>query len=518
MSALESKTVRSTRESAGGRGDAAAANASGAKIKGIELRSIDYVPESERHGRVADQGPFWFLGNFQFFTIAIGFVGPSMGLSLGYTALAGVIGILFGTLFMAFHASQGAELGLPQMIQSRAQFGYRGVLLVLLGTLVTFVGFNVVDAVLIASGLNGIFGWNPTVVTLVITAIATLLAIYGHDWLHGIFKVCFIVCLPLYLILTGAILTGHAGGAAPAQSAFNWVAFIAQIAAGASYNITYAPYVSDYSRYLPRDTKPGSIIGAVMVGASSSAIWLIILGAWLATRLGASDGLVALHDSGDAVFHGFGAVVAMASVVALVATMGLNAYSAMLTILTGVDALRKINPGKGARIVTILVAAVAWTWLSLLCSGDAIGLLFAMLTVMLYLLVPWTAVNLVDYFLVRKGRYAITHMFTPGGIYGSWERHGLLSYAIGFIATVPFFVLPGVYTGPAAEALGGVDIGWLVGLVVAAAAYGLLSRGLDLKAEAVAVADSEAELRRLDAQPHAAHSHVVPAGADVWED
>ena len=125
---------------------------------GIEARSIDYVPENERHGRVVDQGPFWFLGNFQFFTIAIGFVGPSMGLSLGYTALAGVIGILFGTLFMAFHASQGAELGLPQMIQSRAQFGYRGVSLVLIGTLVTFIGFNVVDTVLLSAGLNGIFG------------------------------------------------------------------------------------------------------------------------------------------------------------------------------------------------------------------------------------------------------------------------------------------------------------------------------------------------------------------------
>ena len=32
---------------------------------------------------------------------------------------------LIGTLFMAFHASQGPQLGLPQMIQSRGQFGYR---------------------------------------------------------------------------------------------------------------------------------------------------------------------------------------------------------------------------------------------------------------------------------------------------------------------------------------------------------------------------------------------------------
>ena len=53
----------------------------------------------------------WFLGNFQYFTIPIGFVGPSLGLSLGWSILAGVLGIAFGTLFMAFHATQGRSSG-----------------------------------------------------------------------------------------------------------------------------------------------------------------------------------------------------------------------------------------------------------------------------------------------------------------------------------------------------------------------------------------------------------------------
>src|ERR1700722_18472909 len=159
--------------------------------RSIERKSIDYVAESERHGRVIEQVPFWFLGNFHFFTIAIGFVGPSMGLGFGYTSLAGTLGILFGTIFVAFHASQGAELGLPQMIQSRAQFGYRGVVVVLVGTLVTFIRFHVADSVLIAKGLKGSLGWNEAVVTLVAAAIATGIAVYGHDWLHRIFRWCF---------------------------------------------------------------------------------------------------------------------------------------------------------------------------------------------------------------------------------------------------------------------------------------------------------------------------------------
>src|SRR5690606_33234061 len=115
----------------------------------IEGHSIDYIPESERHARLGSQGPFWFLGNFHFFTISIGFVGPALGLSALWTTLAGALGIMFGTLFMAFHGSQGPEMGLPQMIQSRAQFGYRGVVLVLLATLFVFVGFNVVNVTLI---------------------------------------------------------------------------------------------------------------------------------------------------------------------------------------------------------------------------------------------------------------------------------------------------------------------------------------------------------------------------------
>src|SRR6478735_1532041 len=59
----------------------------------VETRSIDYVPDDERHGKVSHQGPFWFVGNFQPFTLALGFVGPSMGLSLLWSIVAGIGGI-----------------------------------------------------------------------------------------------------------------------------------------------------------------------------------------------------------------------------------------------------------------------------------------------------------------------------------------------------------------------------------------------------------------------------------------
>jgi len=78
----------------------------------IEGRSIDFVPEQERTDKLSSQGPFWFVGNFTFFTMTIGFVGPSVGLDALWTTIAGTLGIMFGTLFMAFHGSQGPHLAL----------------------------------------------------------------------------------------------------------------------------------------------------------------------------------------------------------------------------------------------------------------------------------------------------------------------------------------------------------------------------------------------------------------------
>jgi len=456
----------------------------------IEVRSIDYVPESERHGRVWMQGPFWFLGNFQPFTVAIGFVGPSLGLSFGYTVLASVLGILFGTLFMAAHASQGPKLGLPQMIQSRAQFGYRGVVLPLVATLFTFEGFNVVDTVIIKNGLKSVFGWNDVAVAAVISLVAGLLAIYGHDWLHRVFQVLFWVSLPFWVVLTVGILAGHAGGhPTVGVGTFTWVAFFAQFTVAASYNITYAPYVSDYSRYLPRNTPSRSIILSVFTGAAASPIWLIPIGAWMAIALKASDPIGAINSAGNAVVHDLGGILTVLSVLALVATMGLNAYSGMLTVVTGIDAVRPVRPTRSLRVVTIAVLVIGSFVLGLALSNATSALNNALL-IMLYLLAPWTAVNLVDFFLVRHGHYAITDLFTPEGIYGRWGWRGVTCYLVGIAVELPFMVLT-FYTGFVAKHIGSVDISFIVGMAVSGLLYLVLTRGMDVSAEEPAIEASE---------------------------
>src|SRR3954470_6874454 len=464
----------------------------------IEARSIDWVPETERHGRIWHQAPLWFLGNFQYFSIPIGFVGPALGLSLGWTIFAGVLGILTGTVFMAFHAAQGPTLGLPQMIQSRAQFGYRGVIVPLFATAFTYLAFNVADQVLLGEGLNGAFGWNANLVAIVCTVGAALLAIYGHDWVHKIFRILLYISFPLMTVVTLGIIFGAAGGGKPDEGTFVFAAFMAQFSAAAAYNITYAPYVSDYSRYLPRETTNRSIIASVFFGASGSAIWLIALGAWLAVSLGADDGLVGLMTAGNNVIDGLGDLAAFFSAAALAATMGMNAYGGALTVLTAVDSVHTINPTRRLRVLTIVGLAIVWFVIAKSISASAVSTVFTSLTLMLYLLAPWTATNLVDFFFVRRGHYAITDLFKLDGLYGAWAWRGLVAYAVGFVAEIPFMILPDIngwsYTGPLAKQLDNVDIAWIVGLAVSGAVYLWLSRSLDLREEERAVRGSEQAL------------------------
>ena len=470
-------------------------------IKGIEVRSIDWVPENERHGKLWHQLPLWFLGNFQYFSIPIGFVGPAFGLSLWYTILAGTLGILIGTVFMAFHATQGPTLGLPQMIQSRAQFGYRGVIIALFAVLFTYLAFNVADQVLMSEGLNGTFGWNKNVIAIVTAIGAALLAIYGHDWVHRVFRGLLYILLPLMTIITIGVLTGHAGYVpSKASFGFNWTGFMAQLSAAAAYNITYAPYVSDYSRYLPKNTARGKLIASVFAGASTPAIWLIALGAWLAIRLGAVDPLVGLQTAGNNMFSHLGSVTAFVSATALAATMGMNAYGGMLTTLTGIDAFRKINPTRVVRIVTILGLTVIWYVVAKAITTNAVGAVYGSLTLMLYLLVPWTATNLIDFFFVRRGHYAITDLFRIDGIYGVWAWRGLVAYAVGFAVEIPFmyiynlFTFKTYYEGPFAKDLNNVDIAWIAGLIATSITYVIVTRSFNPASEQAAIEESEREL------------------------
>src|SRR6201986_3941472 len=124
----------------------------------IERRAIHYGPIRERHGKLWHLWPVWFAGGAHLATIASGFVGVALGGNLVWMAIAVVLGCAFGTFFMAFHSTQGPQLGLPQMIQSRPQFGYVGALLVWVVALIAYIGFNSFNQILAAQAAHSLYG------------------------------------------------------------------------------------------------------------------------------------------------------------------------------------------------------------------------------------------------------------------------------------------------------------------------------------------------------------------------
>jgi purine-cytosine permease-like protein len=203
--------------------------------------------------------------------------------------------------------------------------------------------------------------------------------------------------------------------------------------------------------------------------------------------------LTGIYVAGNATVSHLGTLLALVAVGALVAAMGISAYSGMLSVVTIIDSIRPVRTGTKVRILTILGLALAWLVLGAALT-NATTVLNDWLIVMLYLLAPWTSVNLVDFYFVRHGRFAITDLFTPTGIYGRWGVRGISAYLVGVAVEIPFMYITNVYESPGATWLRGVDISWIVGLLAAGGIYFVSMRHLDRSREATAIARSEREL------------------------
>jgi NCS1 family nucleobase:cation symporter-1 len=464
----------------------------------IEQHSIDYIPQSERHGKVWHQGPFWFTGNFVLPTLVTGFIGPSLGLSVWFSVLAILLGACFGTFFMAFHANQGPRMGLPQMIQSRAQFGSRGAIVPFAATVFVYIGFLVFDTILATQGIGLVLPdtkilWYPLLI-----AISIVIAVIGHDLLHFVQRWLTYILVVVFAIITivaivhfGSVPIVH--GAAAAHAGWNVVAFLVQFSIAAGYNISYAVYVSDYTRYLPANASAPKLISSVYAGAAFSAFWLMSLGAILASYIPGADPILSLKAIGDLLFPGFGTITVLVSVVALLTIMGVNAYGAMLTSSTAIDAFKRIKPTVRLRVIGLIVVGVVSLVVALLIPDNYVDSFNSFVLLMLYFLVPWTAVNLVDFYFVRRGKYAIAEILKPNGLYGRWAWRGIVAYSVGFVVMIPFFSIS-FFVGPIANLMGGADFSFAIGLVVSGGLYLIFSRSLNRKAEEQAREASEAEL------------------------
>src|SRR6204780_279526 len=203
----------------------------------IEQRSIDYVPLAERHGQAWHLWPVWFSGDAHLATVATGVVGIALGGSFSWMVLAVVLGCAFGTFFMAFHSTQGPQLGLPQMIQSRPQFGYLGALLVWGVALIAYIGFNSFNQVLAAQTMHALYGVPPGPTLLGFTLLSLVLAVAGYDLIHLAQRYLAYLLIAALLIFTAAVAAKAPLSFMPAPGDFRAVPFLAQFFAAASYQI-----------------------------------------------------------------------------------------------------------------------------------------------------------------------------------------------------------------------------------------------------------------------------------------
>jgi NCS1 family nucleobase:cation symporter-1 len=143
-------------------------------------------------------------------------------------------------------------------------------------------------------------------------------------------------------------------------------------------------------------------------------------------------------------------------------------------VLESISSRITINTAK--RIGMTIAYALLAMFAAIFGKDDFLVIFKDFVFILLYVLIPWSAINLADYFILRKGHYNVEDMFRrDGGEYGKWDAIGLGSYAVGLVVQVPFMVTT-LYTGPLAEPLGFVDIAWIFGFIVPAVVYVLWKR------------------------------------------
>jgi trigonelline permease len=441
----------------------------------LERNTIGPIPDSERTGSARGVFGIWLGVNMLPLTVVTGALATTVfALPISTALVAIVIGNVVGGVFMALHASQGPRLGVPQMIQARGQFGAKGAALVVLVATIMFLGFYISNLVVGAQSLQAVLPSVNTQVAIIGAAAASMaITVVGLRLIKAIITISAVVIGVLVLVSLGWVFASDAPAQHLTGGHFTATGFLSMVAVGVVWQIAYAPYVSDYSRYLPASSGARPAFWATYGGSVLSTLVVMALGCLIG----------AASDSGDI---GAG-LTTLTGKLATITLLGFalssalgnagNVYCATLNALTLIETFRRgWIPALRGRLVTAGALHVLGALVALVASRGFITSFTNFITTLLYVLIPWSAINLVDYFIIRKGHYDVDAFFAAdGGPYGSWNVPALIVYAVGIGVQVPFAVLS-FYTGPIAESLGGIDLAWLVGLVVSGGLYLLVAR------------------------------------------
>lgn len=448
-----------------------------------EAETIYPIPAARRHGRPRDLFTVWFGPNLMMLTVVTGGLSTTVfGLPLLPAVLALLAGNLIGGVFMALHAAQGPRLGVPQMVQTRGQFGLMGAVPVTAVIVLMYVGFAASNLVLGAEGLQSILpgvGHLPAV--LIIQALTILPAILGYRVIHVSARIMTVLCGVAVLFCIGRVLMLH-GGELPllADGPAPWTGILRTLSTAALWQIAYAPYVSDASRYLPAG--PAGERRAFITCFSGS-----VLGSVLPMGLGAAVGLIA---AGHGVIGTLVALLGPWAVAVLVAlSLGIavaNAMNVYCGALSSLTVAQTFTPdrhyGRASRVMVTVALLVLAFAMATLMADSFMATYSEFLELLMSVMIPWTAINLTDYYLLHHGDYDVASFFKrDGGRYGFYNAPALACYVIGILVQVPF-LSTALYTGQVARALGGVDLSWVVSLILTPPLYIAMERRFNARA------------------------------------
>ena len=442
----------------------------------VEQRTIDIIPENERHGRPRDLFTIWFGSNILPLTIITGALGPAaFGLNFWASLIAIVLGNLGGGLFMALHSVQGPKLGVPQMIQSRGQFGSIGAVIVVLVAVIMYVGFFASNLYLSGEAINAVFPSVSTNTGQIGSAIiGFVIVVFGYKLIHGLNKIATIV---LGIVMIAGIVYIPIQGV-PAdfftRGSSDWGAFLGMVSIAALWQLAYAPYVSDYSRYMPADKQLKETFLASYLGCNLGSILPMLWGVMVVLAYGGDgDAIIGINS----LMGGLGGLFMVLLFLTASQSNAINLYGGTLCVITIVQTFwTKWVAGPSVRIVIAIIVTLLSLYFALSVS-DFLTQYTNFVLLLLYLLIPWTAINLVDFYLVKKGNYHVESFFHPsGGIYGRLNWVALVAYAFGIIVQLPFMYPPDYYKGFAVDSLNGADIAWIVGLALTCPFYYILAK------------------------------------------
>jgi nucleobase:cation symporter-1, NCS1 family len=443
----------------------------------IEVRSIDYVPDSERHGGLASQFTLWLGANLQITAIVTGALAVVLGGDVFWSLVALLLGQLLGGAVMALHGAQGPQLGLPQMISCRVQFGVYGAIFPIVAVCVMYVGFSASGSVLAGQAIGQLLHVDDGLGIVIFACLIVIATLFGYRLIHLLGRVSSVVGVAAFFYMFSRLFTTHDVASLLGVRHFSVNQFLLAMSLSASWQIAYGPYVADYSRYLPRKTSSVGVFLAVGLGSVVGSQVSMTFGVF-AAALGGKQ----FEHHEVAYIVGLGATGVAATLLFFCIAFGkvtvttLNAYGSFMSMATIVSGFRRdLRISIRHRFFYVVAMVGLATVLAVLGRHSFLKGFEAFILLLLAVFTPWSAINLVDYYCFTRSRYDVPALSNPDGRYGRWNVPGIVIYIMGILVQLPFLATS-LFTGPLVASLGGADISWIVGLIVPGALYYIAAR------------------------------------------